>query len=720
MSNADRVLRRKGFVVPPRLIPRPVAHAAPSPSPAWIFALVLLLAACGKSPDQLTAQAVSLLAKGQSDEAKLMFEKALQSNAAHPEAHYQLGLLAQAADRPREALDHFRAAAASGQLKHLVALGRAQLQAYLENPTSTALAQQASDTASRLARNPEAKAEASRLEGYLAVADRRPEDAVRHFSASLAAAPFEDVRLALVQQLLALNREGEAESILKQVPANSPAGAVLADTYYLHVWTQRGCSAAGAALAAYENLLAADPWNARLRQAAHQRRCQGPAAETAYLETFQASVEPAGALRLGDYFAEQANWAPALAWYERAAQQPGIELRRSSALIGLGRFAEAASALNAFLAKHPGDANALGQRGLLLLNGELAGANPVQGIADIRSALAQPKAAILPTLRFHLAASLLRLGLIPEARREIQILEQSGPGALGVQLLKAELELRSGRPEAAESLCRAILLQAPKLREARLVRSLSLAALNRASEARQELRQLAADYPEDQTIALQYLALVAEDPSEKASFSRLLDAAQARPNLNFANRYLLAEILIRSNLSAKGIAILEDLSREASDPRATLRLIELRLRDGQFGPGCEQLAKINAEETRLPTTQRATWWGLRAICLEKEGKSADSLAAHRQALTLRPGDPVFSNNLASALADQGAHLDEALKLAEAAVAAQPNEVQYRDTLGWVLFRKSDQNRAASIYQQLRKNSPLPPNVEAHARQVLGR
>ncbi len=688
------------------------------------------LASCGKSPDELSQQAKALLAKGQQEEARLLWQKAIQADPNHAGAHYELGLLDQKAERYAEAIEHFRSAAAGGEVTYLVQLGRTQLQAYLETQTSAGLAQQATDTARRLAGMPKGKAEAARIYGYLAVADRRAEDAIRHFTESLAAGQGEqgdqgqpgqeDVRLALLQQLLAAGRENDAVALLGAVKAGAAAGPVLADTYYSHVLAAKGCRAAEGVLEAQAGLYAVDEWAGRLRRAGHQRRCQGPAAEEAYLSGFRASAKPADALRLGDYYAEQANWSGALAEYERAAGQEGVEIRRSSALIGLNRFREAADLLTAYLQKNPKDANALGQRGLLLLNGEIRGANANQGLADLRAAIAQPEAKILPTLRFHLAASLLRLGLTREARQELQILEQVSAGGVGVQLLKAEFQLRENRAPAAEDLCRAILVQAPKLREARMILALSLAAQGKRDDAKKEWAKLAQEFPQDRGIALQYLAQLAGETSARAEFERRLAEIENVPGLDTGSRYLLAEILMASGQRAKGVAQLEKLYGETAEARTGLRLVELQLAEGRAAVACGNLERVGGGEANLPASQRGSWWALKAICLEQEQKTRDAIAAHRQALTYRPGDPVLGNNLASALAEQGQELEEALKLAEAAVAAQPNEVQYRDTLGWVLYKKKDQDRAAQIYQQLRKKKPLPENVEAHARQVLGR
>lgn len=670
------------------------------------------------------AQGQDLIQKGQDEEAKLVLEKALQAQPENTAAHFHLANILQRRQRYPEALDHYRAATADNSPEHLLALARLLLQTYLENPSLANLELQLKDVARKLRSIPSAQAEVARIEGYLAVLERRNEDAIRHFQASLSQAPKqEDVRLALFQQLLAAGRDADALALLPV----SQAQDVLAETYYLHLLSKSGCEAAEKFLVS--PTYPAQGLTAALKRAAHQRRCQGAAAEAKFLAPLreQSNLTRTDALVLGDYDAQQSNWAAALAMYDKAASLPpspnapsgSLEIRRSSALIGLGRFAEAAPILDAYLKAHPDDANAKGQRGLLRLNGSLPQTDPAQGLQDLREALASSEAKTLPALRLQFAMNLLRLGYLSEAKREMQQLAQTMPGALAVEILQAELELRDGRPQLAEKRCTAILLQDPKQREARLIRALSLSALQDPKEATKEFRKLAQDYPQDESIAVQFLAALSEDPTAQPEFTSRLKALSAQPKLSPPTRFVLAEILQRNGQSTQAQAIWQSLASEASEIRASLRLAEIALSQGQASQACPSLEALAAKENTWPSTTRAQWWALRAICAEFRKEPAQAIQAHRKALELSPRDPVLANNLASTLADQGQNLDEAQRLAEAALSTRPDNIQYLDTLGWVYYRKGDQNRARQIYQRLSDQKSLPPNVAAHSAQVLG-
>jgi len=61
----------------------------------------------------------------------------------------------------------------------------------------------------------------------------------------------------------------------------------------------------------------------------------------------------------------------------------------------------------------------------------------------------------------------------------------------------------------------------------------------------------------------------------------------------------------------------------------------------------------------------------------------DSL--YENALRLFPDDPLFMNNYAYSLAERSENLDFALEMAKKAVAADPENDAYQDTIGWIYY-----------------------------------
>ncbi len=672
-------------------------------------------------------QAQELTKQGKTEDARLLLKKALQQEPENAGAHFALAKIFQRNGRDFEALDHLRSAAKDSNPEHLLALARATLQAYLENPAAGALEIQVKDSVRKLQALgiPTVSAEVARIEGYLAVVERRNEDAIRHFNHALAMDPkLDDVRLSLQQQLLANGQEARAQALIM-----GPVKDVLIDTYYLHTLAKSGCQAAETFLVS--QLEPVGDLASTLKQAAHKRRCGGPAAEDALLAPARSkpSLTRNEALLLGDYDAQQSNWPQALAMYEKAATLPespagpsgSLDIRLSSALIGTGQFEKASKILDAYIGKHPQDANAKGQRGLLRLNASLPKSNPAAGLQDLREALATPDSNILPSLRLQLAMHLVRLGYLAEARKQLQESSRIMPGSLAVALLGAELDLRDRRPQSAEKTARDILIQAPKQREARLILALSLTAVGQTKDATTELRKLAKDYPQDESILVQLIAALtaSQPPADKAEIAHLINTLEDKPQLTPQTQFLLAEVFYQSGQPDKAVARWESLASQNQDPRARLRLSEVALTLGKNAEVCPKLDQLTSQAADWTPSIRAQWWALRAICAETRKDPAGAIHAHRKAIELSPKDPVFANNLASTLADQGQNLEEAQKLAESAVAAQPTNIQYLDTLGWVYHRRGDQNRARQIFQQLSTQKPLPPNILAHSSAVLG-
>lgn len=75
-----------------------------------------------------------------------------------------------------------------------------------------------------------------------------------------------------------------------------------------------------------------------------------------------------------------------------------------------------------------------------------------------------------------------------------------------------------------------------------------------------------------------------------------------------------------------------------------------------------------------------------AVALEHSGRGEESLARARKSLDLKPDFPAALNFLGYSWADKGVHLEEARAMIEKAVAAEPLNSAYLDSLGWVLFR----------------------------------
>ncbi len=114
-----------------------------------------------------------------------------------------------------------------------------------------------------------------------------------------------------------------------------------------------------------------------------------------------------------------------------------------------------------------------------------------------------------------------------------------------------------------------------------------------------------------------------------------------------------------------------------------------------------------ADRTRVRQAQASAYWGAK--------KLTDAEAQLRAILDDDPDNATASNDLGYHLADQGRNLEEAERLIRHAIAtdridrrkagsAEPESAAYRDSLGWVLFRRGE---FAAAKVELEKAAALP-------------
>jgi tetratricopeptide (TPR) repeat protein len=102
------------------------------------------------------------------------------------------------------------------------------------------------------------------------------------------------------------------------------------------------------------------------------------------------------------------------------------------------------------------------------------------------------------------------------------------------------------------------------------------------------------------------------------------------------------------------------------------------------------------------------------------GRDADAERTLRQILKLEPSDKNALNHLGYLLAVRGERLDEAITLVQQALAQDPNNGAYLDSLGWAYFRRGDLNEAQKYLlaaaQQMPDNSEVQDHLgDLHAR-----
>jgi tetratricopeptide (TPR) repeat protein len=136
--------------------------------------------------------------------------------------------------------------------------------------------------------------------------------------------------------------------------------------------------------------------------------------------------------------------------------------------------------------------------------------------------------------------------------------------------------------------------------------------------------------------------------------------------------------------------------KPAEAEAAFLKSIEL---EPEFTAPYYQLGIIYATQKKFPEAEKRLMKviekndknvGARTLLgmvLNYEGKIDAANKEYRKVLTISPKHTLAANNLALNLADGGGNLDEALKFAQIAREAAPEEPSVGDTLGWIYYKK---------------------------------
>lgn len=82
-----------------------------------------------------------------------------------------------------------------------------------------------------------------------------------------------------------------------------------------------------------------------------------------------------------------------------------------------------------------------------------------------------------------------------------------------------------------------------------------------------------------------------------------------------------------------------------------------------------------------------------AIALDQRSLKNEATEIMQKVLTLKPDHPLALNFIAYGYAEQNIRLDEALLLAQRALAKEPNNAFILDTLGWIYFQKGNYQEA---------------------------
>ncbi|MBF8259872.1 MAG: conserved protein of unknown function, TPR-like [Actinobacteria bacterium] len=343
----------------------------------------------------------------------------------------------------------------------------------------------------------------------------------------------------------------------------------------------------------------------------------------------------------------------------------------------------------------------------------------------------------------------IQQGQVEVGRKEIEEAVKLDPGNARAQLLLGEVSLRSGAPVVAEKAALEVLRRNPSNALAAILLADSFLARKEWTKGEQIYQAMIKQLPKS---PVGYLKMgmsrkLQGKPKDAAGF--FAQAVEKNPkDLTAINEYIFA--LAAAKDTAKAKKVLDDtVDKEPKNPllwdmvgryqmasgkpaeaeAAFLKSIELA---PEFTAPYYQLGVLYAAQKKFPEAEvrlakvieqndkNVGAHLLLGMVMNSQGKIDAGNKEYRKVLSLSPKNPLAANNLASNLADGGGNLDEALKFAQIAREAAPEEPSVGDTLGWIYYKKGLIDTAYPLIADAAGKSKNNASIRYHHGMVLAK
>lgn len=203
-------------------------------------------------------------------------------------------------------------------------------------------------------------------------------------------------------------------------------------------------------------------------------------------------------------------------------------------------------------------------------------------------------------------------------------------------------------------------------------------AYDKAIATFEEARKIA---PQDPSI-VGYLIQAQLAAKNYAVAAELAHAARTENPTDLRLARLESQALRRGGKVDQGLAILEELARaQGAEPGAHIALAQAY---ADANRGAQAVKVLQDAQSRFPGDTAITF-ELGAV-LDRQKKFAESESVFRQLITREPENAAALNYLGYMLADRGERLDESVGYLKRALAIDPDNGSFLDSIGWAYFR----------------------------------
>jgi len=314
----------------------------------------------------------------------------------------------------------------------------------------------------------------------------------------------------------------------------------------------------------------------------------------------------------------------------------------------------------------------------------------------------------LPAAHYVAGAVALERGKLAEAEHELRAAMNAPQLATAARLQLARTKLAQG--QAADAV--ALASTAGAAYDARITLAKALASDGQLERARVELAQLEASYPSSFEPAILLGTLDLEDGDIPSAQTQSQRALALRPSSVDALLLSAEAALAADDLSTAEQMIVRARTLDPSSFEAATLHSQMAMNRRDFAGARAILEGLARRQSNVAAPRTAI-----GIVLEAEGKTKEARGWYEQAIALDPNDARAANNLARIYAADPAMADRAVRLAQSAVSAMPNDAMAHDTLGWAYYKVGNLSQASTELERAAALDPANRDFQKHLDEV---
>ena len=348
----------------------------------------------------------------------------------------------------------------------------------------------------------------------------------------------------------------------------------------------------------------------------------------------------------------------------------------------------------------------------------------------------------------RIVMDLARAGRFAEADKKARELTSKRPENRAAKRLLATVMFEQGNPAEGEKILRALIEADPQDPASKRALASELVRDRRFDEARKMYQDMAAAAGNDprgvearqaSATELGFIAYLQKDWAEtrrilapvalsgkqvNARAARILLAAD-RDSEDFADGWDRAKACAAADpADAEWAAVAAEFQYRLGDRKAAEGKLDELGASGNIDrmmAAADAYGRLKRYDAAVRITREATKKfpeNTEALfrlgsSLERSGSPAEAEKVFLQLLDARPNDAATQNYLGYMWADQGVQLDRARQLLEKAVAREPRNAAFLDSLGWAYFRLGQVDGAQKNLREAHRREPSDPTIEEH-------